>query len=662
MNKRQLKNKFSEIKTAFWKNSKFVFLVMFFVIANGIATISRWKHFPKKIKTKLQPRFASIYTQVTRALDQRSFGTITGLDLIELSIQNMKSKKTRSIVTIGGMMIGIGAIVYLVSIGYGLQQLVINRVARLDEMRQAEVVPQPSGKLKIDDKTMASFKEIPSVQMVLPLIAVVGRVNYLNSISNVAVYGVTADYLKQSAIKPIKGKIFDSNNLTTELPTDQGQVAGVSTESSIGVFGDKIQDVNLSINPSSWITVREKPSANSQVLGYTKRAEGTQDAEEYWGGSYLSEDSAGKAGLNADGKELGKWLKSTVYLWKKENCDPSTSIDCVDGKYLAMRDSDNNLLQKEAYFAEINVSVSSSNIKSTQVLGVSNTALNWVEIASESGDIVTSQTKTLEMPKDTVRQAVVNQATLSVLGIPENEALGKKFNVSFVIVGDLLTKLSEKVESIPVEYTIIGVIPETKTPIFYVPFIDIRSLGITNYSQIKLIVKNQSDLAKTRKQVEAMGYVTRSVTDTVAQIKSLFATAKTILLLLGMVALSVAALGMFNTLTVSLLERTREVGLMKAMGMKSFEIKQLYLTESVIMGFFGGILGILLGFVLGKLTGLVLSVLTIFKGIGYVDVSYIPLIFIIAIIALSLLIGLITGIYPAKRATKISALNALRYE
>lgn len=662
MTKRQLKNKFIEIKVAFWKNFKFVLLVMFFVLTNGIVAISRWKHFPSKIKNKLQPRFTSIYNQVTHVLDQRSFGTITGLDLIELSIQNMKSKKTRSIVTIGGMMIGVGAIVYLVSIGYGLQQLVITRVARLDEMRQADVAPQPSGKLKIDDKTLVSLKEIPSVQMVLPLIAVVGRVNYLNSISNVAVYGVTADYLKQSAIKPVKGEIFESNNLTTEIPNNQGQVAGISTENAIGVVGDKIQDIKLNINPSSWITVREKPGTNSQILGYTKRAEGVQEGEEYWGGNYISDDSTGKAGLTTDGTELGKWLKSTVYLWRKEKCDEVTSIDCVDGKYMAMRDSDNNLVQKEGYFAEINISVTSSNMNSVQVLGISNTALDWVEIASESGNIATSQTKTVEMSKDSVRQAVVNQAMLSVLGIPENEALGKKFNVSFAIVGDLLSNLSEKVESVPVEYTIIGVTPETKTPFFYVPFIDIRSLGITNYSQIKLVVKNQSDLAKVRRQVEAMGYVTRSVTDTVAQINSLFATAKTILLLLGMVALLVAALGMFNTLTVSLLERTREVGLMKAMGMKSFEVKQLFLTESVIMGFFGGILGILLGFVLGKLTGFVLSIFTIFKGIGYVDVSYIPLIFIIAIIALSLLIGLITGIYPAKRATKISALNALRYE
>ena len=295
--------------------------------------------------------------------------------------------------------------------------------------------------------------------------------------------------------------------------------------------------------------------------------------------------------------------------------------------------------------------------KTTAELGV-----DWVEIASEAGIIAPPETKTVELAGNAKRQAVVNRAMLKILGINEGEAVGKKFNVSFVVVGELLEESKEKIESAATEYTIVGVTPEEKTPVFYVPFIDLRSLGITNYSQVKLVVKDQAELAKARRQVEAMGYMTRSVADTVEQINSLFSTLRTVLMLLGMVALSVAALGMFNTLTVSLLERTREVGLMKAMGMKSSEVSELFLTESMIMGFFGGVLGIVLGVVLGKIAGLILSFFAIFKGVGFVDISYVPISFVLVIIFLSLLVGIATGIYPAKRATKISALNALRYE
>jgi len=119
---------------------------------------------------------------------------------------------------------------------------------------------------------------------------------------------------------------------------------------------------------------------------------------------------------------------------------------------------------------------------------------------------------------------------------------------------------------------------------------------------------------------------------------------------------------MFNTLTVSLLERTREVGLMKAMGMKSSEVKDLFLTESMIMGFFGGVIGLVAGTLIGKILSFILSAFSLVKGVGTVDVSYVPPVFIFTVLVLSVVVGILTGYFPAKRATKISALNALRYE
>ncbi|MFA6518614.1 MAG: FtsX-like permease family protein [Candidatus Shapirobacteria bacterium] len=671
----QSKSKFSFLNFtgALWHAVTFALLIMLYVTANGIITISNWKLFPKGVKARLTSPLLSFYVKATKLLDQHRSNTISRVDLIELSVRNMKSKKTRTIVTIGGMMIGIGAIVFLVSIGYGLQQLVITRVARLEEMRQADITTQSGGKIKIDDKTLSNFKDISAINMALPLIAVVGRVNYQNSQSDMAVYGVTTDYLQQSAIKPVEGKIFDSNELTAELLEKTGQVAGATTENRIGKQGESIQKLDYAVDASSWIRVRENPSTTAKVLGYTKRVEGTSAGEEVWGDSYLSDYGAGEFGNTEEGSSLGKWIKAPVLLWKEEKCDSETQGDCEEGKYVVLRDEDNKQVQKTGFFAEINIKISGVNVTEPQVLGVTtnnSTAsgkkvddmVGWVEIASEAGVIATPETKTIELAAEARKQAVVNRAMLSVLGIKESEAVGKKFTASFVVVGDLLTDPTQKIESAPAEYTIIGVTPEEKTPVFYVPFIDLRTLGITNYSQVKVVVNNQTDLPKVRKQVEAMGYVTRSVADTVEQINSLFATARTLLMLLGMVALSVAALGMFNTLTVSLLERTREVGLMKAMGMKSSEVQELFLTESMIMGFFGGILGIILGFILGKFAGIVISIFSIFKGIGFVDISYLPLSFVFVIIFLSLLVGIITGIYPARRATKISALNALRYE
>jgi len=119
---------------------------------------------------------------------------------------------------------------------------------------------------------------------------------------------------------------------------------------------------------------------------------------------------------------------------------------------------------------------------------------------------------------------------------------------------------------------------------------------------------------------------------------------------------------MFNTLTVSLLERTREIGLLKAMGMRSNEIRDSFLAESMLMGSMGGIFGIGLGFIFGKILEAILSFIAISNGAEWLNIIEIPLFFSLLIILLSFLVGVLTGLYPARRATGISALNALRYE
>ena len=119
---------------------------------------------------------------------------------------------------------------------------------------------------------------------------------------------------------------------------------------------------------------------------------------------------------------------------------------------------------------------------------------------------------------------------------------------------------------------------------------------------------------------------------------------------------------MFNTLTVSLLERTREIGLLKAMGMKSHEVRDLFLAESMIMGSLGGFLGLTVGLLVGKILELFLSIYAILNGIGAITIVHIPLTFALFIVLISFMVGVLTGLYPARRATTISALNALRYE
>ena len=644
----------------------FIVIVGLYVLHLGVDWLLKPRRFtPRFLSYNFKPKYEVFHTKMMSLIDPEPKKSFNRSYLIELSLKNMKAKKTRTMVTMGGMAIGIAFIVFLVSVGYGLQNMVVSRVARLDELKQTDVVPGLSADLTLTDETMTKFKAITNVKDVLPVIAVVGKISYQNSVSDMAVYGVTTDYLKNSAIQPVRGKIFENANAVSEVQNKQGQVAGVTTDNQTFAIGDTLGDLDFVIEPSSWLRVRDSASPKGKLLGYTRRVEGKQSGVEVIGEYYLADSKDKVTLLDADGNKISRWVKTTVPLWQSKSCNVADNAACEEGKYVPLVNDQDGQEQIEGYIAELSMDTRLVG-NSGNVLGITtdNTtgSLPVINIASESATTLEQQKKVLEISPEAKRVAVVNRSTLQILNLSESNAVGKKVSLTFVVVGDLIADKSEKIESAPSEYTIIGVTPDEGTPMVYVPFIDLRSLGITKYSQMKLIVADTNSLAKVRTTVEAGGYGTISVADTVAQIDKLFASFRLVLAILGMVALSVAALGMFNTLTISLLERTREVGLMKAMGMKSSEVKDLFLTESMIMGFFGGVIGLIAGTLIGKMLSLILTAFSLVKGVGTVDISYVPPIFVFTVLVLSVVVGILTGYFPAKRATKISALNALRYE
>ncbi len=178
-----------------------------------------------------------------------------------------------------------------------------------------------------------------------------------------------------------------------------------------------------------------------------------------------------------------------------------------------------------------------------------------------------------------------------------------------------------------------------------------------------MTASNQEVLPDVRKQIEGIGYVTTSVADTVSQINSFFASARVILGLLGMVALGVAALGMFNTLTISLLERTKEIGLLISLGARRKDVKRLFIIEALALSFMGAVFGIVVAWALGRGINMALFNLAQSRGVGDTfSVFFIPLWLIVGILAFTAITGLIVVAYPARRASRISPIDALRHE
>jgi ABC-type lipoprotein release transport system permease subunit len=671
----------------------FMLLVIVYSLKIAINSLALENRKTARFFGGISRKFDAFYERISFKLDFDKSNNLSRSYLIELAFRNMQAKKTRTIVTIGGMAIGIAFIVFLVSVGYGLQFLVTSRVARLEELQQAEVFPGLSDELSLNDEVLSRLDSIPGVKSVLPLISVVGRVSFQDSVSDLAVYGVTTDYLTSSAIQPVQGTFFESHEVAYSVSSRdrQGESDGAGEQDESGQPGaangraadssaTQETPITFTIANGAWLRVRSQASTVASISGYTRRVQTNQEGTQVVG-SYYSGYS-GPEIVDDSGERQALWIKSEFSLWRDVPCatspgegagedtseeggeEASSNVlidpDCQDEQYVPLRDNSGEQVIETGYTAQISVSISGSVLGETTQIAQG--TLPIINLATSSAEIINEDRRVIPIPARSLKQAVVNRAVLSVIGINEQEAVGRKITLTFVAVGDLIDGEADRIESAPTEYTIVGVTPEEGTPVVFVPFIELRALGITKMSRIKVIADDKDALVGVRTSIESMGYGTVSVVDTVSQINSLFSYFRLILIVIGMVALSVATLGMFNTLTVSLLERTREVGLMKAMGMKSEEVRELFLTESMIMGFYGGVLGLIIGFVAGKLLSLLLSSIAITSGIGFIDVSVVPLSFALAVVVLSLVVGILTGFYPAKRATKISALNALRYE
>jgi putative ABC transport system permease protein len=187
-------------------------------------------------------------------------------------------------------------------------------------------------------------------------------------------------------------------------------------------------------------------------------------------------------------------------------------------------------------------------------------------------------------------------------------------------------------------------------------------LDVHIYSKAKVKITSDQVMESVRTAIIDQGFMVSALSDLIEQANQVFKIIQIILASFGIVALIVSAIGMFNTMTIALLERTQEIGVMKALGATGVDIWNMFLAESVIIGFFGGLGGIIIGMLTGEIFNHGVNFLAGALGGDKIDIFYTPYWFIILIISFSTFVGFLTGFYPAQRAAKISPLVALRYK
>ncbi len=172
-------------------------------------------------------------------------------------------------------------------------------------------------------------------------------------------------------------------------------------------------------------------------------------------------------------------------------------------------------------------------------------------------------------------------------------------------------------------------------------------------------VENADQVARA---IEALGdYDASTAEDSAGELRGVFAVIEGVLSVVGLIALAVASLGIVNTLIMAIYERTREIGVMKAVGASRGTIRFLFTVEAGSIGFFGGLLGLALAWVIGQIINAAAHA-TFLSDYPSFNISRFPPWLVITVLVLSTGVALLAGLLPANRAARLDPVEALRYE
>ena len=233
----------------------------------------------------------------------------------------------------------------------------------------------------------------------------------------------------------------------------------------------------------------------------------------------------------------------------------------------------------------------------------------------------------------------------------------------------------------PITIRIVGQISETRNEPDYSVYLPIEDLVAYNewltgrrvnrnkdgYNQVVVKVEDVKEVLNITEQINNLGYQAYTPQSFVQGINNFFVILQVIFGGVGAIALLVAAIGIANTMTMAILERTREIGLMKAIGATNRDVLSIFLGEAAGIGFIGGIGGLVLGWSAAQ----ILNVLAMSYLAGQAAQQggpppsiavYTPPWLPVFALLFATLVGLLSGLYPALRAATLVPLNALKYE
>ncbi len=262
------------------------------------------------------------------------------------------------------------------------------------------------------------------------------------------------------------------------------------------------------------------------------------------------------------------------------------------------------------------------------------------------------------------QKIVVNSSVVELFNLTPDQILGKPLRFSIFLPKEVEGVPGIEIFEIQKEFKVIGIIEESlgSPSQVFIKRGDLPELPIQEYQLAKVKATDSQFIGSIREELIGMGFFVSALSDIIDQANQIFRVIQIVLGIFGVVALAVAAIGLVNTMTISLLERTNEIGIMRSIGASPQDIKRLFLGESFMIGFLGGVVGIGIGILGAEIFNLGINIMARFLGGQPVDLFVYPVWFIIFVIILSSFVGLAAGFWPARRAARLNPLEALRYK
>ncbi|HUX09086.1 MAG TPA: ABC transporter permease [Terriglobia bacterium] len=182
------------------------------------------------------------------------------------------------------------------------------------------------------------------------------------------------------------------------------------------------------------------------------------------------------------------------------------------------------------------------------------------------------------------------------------------------------------------------------------------------YAVLTVRVTSPTQVSGVEATIKKMGFETYSLLDTTRNLRLFFTVFDLLLGIFGGLALVVATLGIVNTLVMAILERRREIGVLKALGAADQDVRQLFFWEAGVMGLVGGIFGTGLGWAIGRALTFGTDLYLRRRDLPAVNISFVPWWLALGAVVFAVGVSLLAGIYPAVRAARLDPVEALRYE